>query len=203
MKPTAPVSTAYTPSATWCPGPCWPTRPRPKAPRPWNAWPAGPAKSITTPSRRWSTPGPKWPAWALPKSRSRRQRRFPTAWAAFPFPVRAGPLHGRDRRLRQAHLPRQDRPHPGRPHHRPPGGGHDCRVRAGAGVRRQQRGHLARTIHGHPTFSEALQEAAMNVQKMLHLRLLRASFKTLHFGQYRRWTHISILDVALLRLRLK
>ena len=30
-----------------------------------------------------------------------------------------------------------------------------------------------------------------------------ANFKTLHFAQYRRWAQISILDVALLRLRLK
>ena len=137
-----PTSPASTPSATSSPARCWRTRRRRRA------WPlaerlAGQKPgSITTRSRRWSTPGPKWLRSARPRRSSKpagleykvgqvpvlrqrprpRQRRSPRASSRFwPMPKATGCLG--------VHIIGPRRRHDHR------------RSRGGDGIRRQRRGY--------------------------------------------------------------
>ena len=97
-----------------------------------------------------------------------KERGIPYVTGAFPFAGagRARCLGEEDPGLRQGHRPQGNRPHPGRAHHRRPRSRDDRQavlaIEFGASAE-----DIARTVHGHPTFAEALMEAAAAVAKEL------------------------------------
>ena len=163
VRPTTtgrPASRASTPSATPSTARCWPTRPRTRA-WPWpRCWPASTATSTTTPSPVSSTPTPRWRSVGQTEEELKEEGR---AYKAGKFMFMGnGRAKGEFRRRRVRQDPRRqgNRPHPRRPHHRADGRRPHPRGLRGDGIRRQRRG-LALTCHAHPTYSEAVREAAL------------------------------------------
>jgi dihydrolipoamide dehydrogenase len=163
MKPTAPAWKASTPSATWCPAPCWPTRlGRRHRRRGVHGRAPGEVNYDTIPAVVYT-----WPEVASVglTEEQVREKEIPYCVGSFPFSGagRARCMgetdgfvklisHGKTDRILGVHIigPRAADMIA------------ECVLALEFGASSED---ISRTIHGHPTFAEALQEAAMNVRK--------------------------------------